>query len=93
MSHGLRGVAGVREWIRDAFDVLAEGTRFMVEEIIADGDEFVIGRVALVGSGALSGAPVHLRWISVGWFSDGKATCCVGYASRREAFKAVGLEE
>jgi ketosteroid isomerase-like protein len=88
-----RGVAGVREWISDTFDVLAEGTRLVVEEIIADGDEFVVGRVALVGSGARSGAPLHLRWISVGWFSDGKATRCVGYASRRDALKAVGLAE
>jgi ketosteroid isomerase-like protein len=73
-----RGVAGVREWISDSFDVLAEGTRLVAEETIADGDEFVVGRVALVGSGARSGAPLHLRWISVGWFSDGKATRCVG---------------
>lgn len=87
------GVAGVREWISEAFDVLAEGTRLVVEEIIADGDEFVVGRVALVGSGTHSGAPLHLRWISVGWFSDGKATRNAGYATRHEALKAVGLAE
>jgi ketosteroid isomerase-like protein len=86
-----RGVAGVREWISDTFDVLAEGTRLVVEEIIADADEFVVGRVALVGGGARSGAPLHLRWISVGWFGDGKATRCVGCASRRDVLKDVRL--
>ena len=88
-----RGVAGVREWLSETFDVLAEGARLVVEEIIADGDEFVVGRVALVGSGARSGAPMHVRWISVGWFSDGQATRNAGYATRHEALKAVGLEE
>ena len=87
------GQAGVREWITDTFDGVTEGTRFEIEEIIADGDDFVAGRVALVGSGARSGAPLHLRWIAVVWFSDRKMTRCVGYARRREALRAVGLEE
>jgi ketosteroid isomerase-like protein len=88
-----RGVAGVREWIRDVFDGLAETTRFEIEQIIAHGDDFVVARVALVGSGARSAAPVHLRWITAVWFSGGKVSRTVGYATRREALKAVGLEE
>jgi ketosteroid isomerase-like protein len=83
------GAAGWRAGRSDLFEVFDEGASFVVEEIIADGDDFVVGRVALVGTGALSGAPLDLRWISVGWFPDGKATRTVGYASRREALAGV----
>ncbi len=62
-------------------------------EILADGEDFVVTRVRIVGHGARSGAAVELRWVSVSWFRDGKMTRTVGYARRREALKAVGLEE
>jgi ketosteroid isomerase-like protein len=87
------GVAGVREWMRETFDGFEEGARYEVEKILADGDDFVVGRVAIVGSGARSGAPLQLRWTNVFWFQGGKATRGAGYATRREALKAVGLGE
>jgi hypothetical protein len=86
-------VDGVREGIADMFEGLDANSRFQTEEIIADGDDFVVGRVRLVGRGAHSGAPVTLRWMAVAWFEGGKMTRGVGYVHRREALKAVGLEE
>jgi hypothetical protein len=86
------GAAGCREWLRDIADAYRAGARLEIEQIIADEDDFVIGRLAFAGTGARSGAPLGLRWIAVGWFHDGKATRWVGYANRRDAFKAVGLE-
>ena len=87
------GVDGVREWIADVFEGLDANSRFETEEIVADGDDFVVARVRLVGHGANSGAPVILRWMTVAWSEGGKASRGVGYVHRREALKAVGLEE
>jgi ketosteroid isomerase-like protein len=87
------GAEGVREWVQDIFDGLDEDARYETEEIIADGEDFVVARVRLVGHGARSGAPVELRWVSVTWYEGGKATRSGGYLRRREALKAVGLEE
>ena len=87
------GTAGCVEWFNDLSDAFAEGVRYEVEAIIAHGDDFVVGRVAFVGTGARSGAPLRLRWITVTWFHDGKATRSAGYANRHDALKAVGLED
>jgi|SRR5271156_1290392 len=87
------GAAGAREWLSDTFDAFAEGARYEVEEIVADGDDFVVARIALVGSGARSGAPLQLRFVTAAWYSDGKAMRAASYANRHEALKAVGLEE
>ena len=87
------GLAGTVEWRNDLTEGFAERARFEVEAIIAESNEFVVGRWALIGTGARSGAPLHLRWISVVWFGGGKATHAVGYSTRNEALKAVGLED
>ena len=86
------GEAGWRHWLSDFFEVFEQGARFE-DEIIADGDDFVVAKVRLVGSGARSGAPLELRWTVVLWFQDGKATRSVSYASPREALEAVGLRD
>jgi ketosteroid isomerase-like protein len=85
------GISGVREWLADFFEALDETAIYETEEILADGEDFVVARVRIVGHGARSGAPVQLRWVSVSWFREGKMTRTVGYARRREALKAVGL--
>lgn len=87
------GVEGCLQWRADLAEGFAPGVRFEVEEILADGDDFVVGRQALIGTGASSGAPLRLRWVTVMWFEDGKASRTVGYNARREALKAVGLAE
>jgi len=86
------GAEGVREWIRDMFEAFDDESRYGTEEIIAVGDDFVVARNRVVGRGAVSGAPVTLRWVSVVWFQDGKMTRTAGYLRRREALEAVGLE-
>ena len=55
------------------------------EEIVADGDDYVVVMNSLVGRGAASGAPLDLRWGSVAWFRDRKLIRSVGFAHRREA--------
>jgi ketosteroid isomerase-like protein len=87
------GVVGMRKWLSDTFDGLDEGTRYEVEEIVADGDDFVVARMCLVGHGARSGAPVLLRWVHVIRFQRGKMSWGGGYARLLEALEAVGLEE
>jgi SnoaL-like domain len=87
------GVDGIREWIADIFEGLDANSRFETEEIIADGEDFVVARVRLVGHGANSGAPVTLRWMTAVWYEGAKMTRGVGYVHRREALEAVGLVE
>ena len=87
-----QGVEGLRKWISDTFEAFDEDTRYETEEILADSDNFVVARMRVVGQGARSGAPLVLRWVTVTWFRAGKITRISGYAHRREALKAVGLE-
>jgi ketosteroid isomerase-like protein len=87
------GVSGMRQWIADTFDGLDADAHLGIEEILADGDDFVVGRLHIVGQGARSGVPMDLRWVAVTWFHDGKITRGAGYPHRREALKAVGLAE
>jgi ketosteroid isomerase-like protein len=85
------GAEGVLEWINDFFDAFEEGAQYETEEILADGEDFVVAVVRIVGRGARSGAPLVLRWVNVSWFAGGRGTRSVGYLSRREALEAVGL--
>jgi SnoaL-like protein len=87
------GAAGCVQWLDDMSEAFSEGARYEIEAIIADAEDFVVSRMAFVGSGARSGAPLRLRWITATWFENGKATRSAGYANRHEALKAVGLEE
>jgi ketosteroid isomerase-like protein len=87
------GAEGVREWIKDMFEAFDDESRYETEEIVADGENFVVARNRIVGHGARSGAPVTLRWASVVWFRGGKMTRTAGYLRRQEALKAVGLVE
>jgi ketosteroid isomerase-like protein len=88
-----QGAVGLREWVRDTFEGLSDSTRYEVDEILADGPDFVVSRVRIVGHGARSGAPVELRWIVATWFRQGKIARTAGYLRRGEAFRAVGLAE
>jgi ketosteroid isomerase-like protein len=87
------GVLGLRKWISDTFAGLDENARYEVEEIIAEGDDFVVARVHFRGHGAGSGLPVTLRLIQALWFHDGRVTRETGYLHRREALAAPGLSE
>ncbi len=87
------GAAGWREWMSDLFEVFAEGARYEIEEVIADGDDFVVAMVRVVGRAASSRVPLVFRWSTVVWFHNGKATRVVGYTSPGEALEAVGLHQ
>ena len=87
--HGYEG--GLR-WRADLTDVV-EDAHFHVDEVIAATDDYLVIPTRLVGRGALSGAPVDLRWMSVFWFRDGKIARAVGYNTPGAALEAVGLSE
>jgi ketosteroid isomerase-like protein len=87
------GAAGCLEWVRDMSDAYGQGARLELEKVIADRDDFVVARHAFVGTGARSGAPLRLRWVTVAWFQSGKLARSVGYANRHDALKAVGLAD
>jgi hypothetical protein len=87
-----RGSAGVLEWRKDLIDVFAEGVR-IEGEVAADGGDFVVVRMAVVGEGASSRAPLTLRFAGVHWFEGRRIRHTVGYLRGREALKAAGLEE
>jgi ketosteroid isomerase-like protein len=86
------GAQGARDWINDFFEAFDEDARFEVEQVLADGDDYVVSMVRLIGRGAHSGAPLVLRWVNVSWVQDGKVSRTVGYLSRHKALEAVGLE-
>jgi ketosteroid isomerase-like protein len=87
-----RGAAGIRQWLRDFFDVLDEESRYEVR-VVAIGEDYAVGDISIVGRGSVSGAPIGLRHFGVLWIRDGQITRAVGYATRREALEAVGLSE
>ena len=84
---------GVIEWMKDMFEAFDAQARFELEQIVADGDDFVVAVCRMAGSGATSGAPLVLRWAAVFWCLDGKLVRVVGYLRRRDALEAVGLRE
>jgi hypothetical protein len=55
------GVAGWREWMSDLYEVFADGARYEIEEIIADGDGFVVALVRVVGRGESAARPTRHR--------------------------------
>ena len=87
------GPDGWREWMRDLFAAFADGARFQIDEIVADGDDYAVVISSLVGRGTASNAPLHLRWVSAVWFRDGQMIGSTGFLKRREALEAVGLRD
>jgi len=87
------GPDGLREWRKDVFSAFGAGVRFQVDEVIAQGDDYVVAFVSLKGRGAASGAQLDLRWTGVSWFRDGTLVRSVGFQRRGEALQAAGLEE
>jgi ketosteroid isomerase-like protein len=85
-----QGEAGWREWMSDLFEMFEEGAEYG-EELITAGEDFVAANFRIEGVGARSGTPIQFSWVGVTWFRDGKATLAVGYPSRRDALRAVGL--
>jgi ketosteroid isomerase-like protein len=87
------GPDGWREWMRELLGAFADGARFQIDEIIADGDDYVVVISSLVGRGTASDAPLRLSWVSAVWFRDGQMIRSSGFRKRREALEAVALRE
>jgi hypothetical protein len=87
-----QGAMGWRDWMNDVFEVFAEDALYEVDELIAEGEDFIVAISRITGYGARSRMPLELPWVDVKWFRNGKLTRAVGYRSRREALEAVGLE-
>jgi ketosteroid isomerase-like protein len=85
------GYEGVLKWRAELFDVV-EDARYVLDEVLAEGDDYVVIANRLVGRGASSGAPVNLRWSSVFWIRDGQVTRAAGFERRRDALAAAGLD-
>lgn len=85
------GAEGFQEWTRDVFEHFTNGVRYEVDEVIAEGEDFVVASYCISGPGAFSEELIEFRWIGVTWLREGKATRAVGYPSRREALSVVGL--
>src|SRR5436190_19190522 len=84
------GPAGVAKWLEDFFEVMEEGARFEVEEVVGTTGDCVVVMLHLTGRGTSSGAPLDLRWAGAVWIREGKITRAVGYPSREEALEALG---
>ena len=84
------GYDGLRDWRRDLFEAFADGARLQLEEVVAEGDDYVVAIVSISGFGAVSDAPLKLRWVTVLYFRAGRLTRSASFTSRREALEAVG---
>src|SRR6187397_1069813 len=71
------GYEGALQWRRDFFDGV-DDARYVLDEVLATGADYVVIANTLVGHGSSSGAPVELRWVSVLWFRDNKICRTVG---------------
>ena len=84
----LRGFEGVREWIADTRDTWEDYSQ-VVEEIV-DLGEHVVVVLRISGRGGESGVPVEQELAVVWTFDDERAVQARSFASRAEAFAAVG---
>lgn len=82
------GYEGGLKWRQDFFDVM-EDARYILDELLAATDDYVVIANSLVGKGASSGVPVHMRWTTVFWFRDGRIYRAAGFNSRAEALAAA----
>jgi ketosteroid isomerase-like protein len=86
-----RGYEGVRQWVRDIDEALAN-IRLELPEIHDLGDRLVaIGRLS--ARGQASGAETESPFGCVLEWKNGKATRVVSFLDRKEALEAAGLRE
>jgi ketosteroid isomerase-like protein len=86
-----RGHEGIRDLTNLVFGAF-DGYSLQPEELVDAGDAVVVP-VRQTGRGKGSGIGVDVRYILVFKLHEGKAVRVESYYDRREAFKAVGLEE
>ena len=86
------GREGAFKWRFDLFEGV-DNARYVLDEILATGPDYVVIANSLVGTGSSSGVPVELRWTTVFWCRDNRVSRAAGYNRPREALAAVGLRE
>jgi ketosteroid isomerase-like protein len=88
-----RGLAGLEQSLREWFVAWGD-IRLAADEFIEVEPDRILVLVSAHGRGHGSGIAVAADDFAHDWtMRDGRATRLVGYASRAEALKAVGLEE
>jgi ketosteroid isomerase-like protein len=86
-----RGHDGVRQWVRDIDEALAD-IRLELPEIRDLGDRLVaLGRLS--ARGTASGADTESRFGCVVEWKNGKATRVLSFLDPNEALEAAGLQE
>ena len=85
-----RGHEGARRWFAKIADVWGE-LSFEPEELVEVDDRVAVAyRIVAVGRG--SGLELEDHWAHVWTMRDGKAVRVEGFASRDDAWRALGLE-
>lgn len=88
-----RGLAGVEQGLREWFAAWGD-IRMEADEFIEVAPDRILVLVSSRGRGRGSGITVAADDFAHDWtMREGRAIRLVGYASRAEAFKAVGLEQ
>jgi len=86
----MHGIEAARRYVEDWFDTF-DDFRSEPEELIAVGDDQVVAVVHISGRAKTSGIETELRYASVSTVRDGKIVRVREYATKDEAFQAVGL--
>ena len=87
-----RGLQGVRDWYRDVTEDLSDAS-VSVEDLVAVGEELVVGAIRLTGLAKKSGVPFELVFGEVWTVRGGRIIRAQGYRDRAEALEAAGLRE
>lgn len=85
------GHAGVRQWLDDAFDVIAD-RRFEVDELIdCEDGETVVTVQRATGMSTHTGLAFDLQWAAVWKIRAGRVVHVQGYATKAQALRAAGI--
>jgi ketosteroid isomerase-like protein len=87
-AESFRGHDGARQWFAKIADVWGE-LRFEPEEMAEAGDRVAVA-FRIVARGKGSGLELEEHWAHVWTMRDGKAVRVEGFASRDDAWRAIG---
>ena len=85
------GREGGNRWRKDLFEAFKDDARFSLR-VDATTPEAAVVRCRIVGEGAASGVPLDFRWMAVLSIRDGQVARAIGFNSREEAYREVGLD-
>jgi ketosteroid isomerase-like protein len=89
-AEAFRGHEGAREWLRKTSDIWEE-FGYELEEIAEAGDRVAVA-FRMVARGKGSGVEIESHRVHVWTLRDGRAVRVEGFASRAEAWEALGLD-